>query len=213
MDSVFGMNPQWLCLISLWFGLGYLCGSIPFGLLIARVFGLGNLREIGSGNIGATNVLRTGSKPAAAGTLLLDALKGTLPVFVANYGWHIDMAIAAGFGAFIGHILPIWLNFRGGKGVATYVGILLGFGWPLLAVFAVVWLTLAATLRYSSLAALVASLAVPTYVFVFGDIHGDLKLPMALLAMTVIVYLTHRENIVRLINGEETRIGSKPKPS
>ncbi len=213
MEAVFGMNPQWLGLISLWFGLGYMCGSIPFGILIARMFGLGNLREIGSGNIGATNVLRTGSKPAAAATLLLDALKGTLPVFVANYGWHIDMAIAAGFGAFIGHILPVWLNFKGGKGVATYVGILLGFGWPLLAVFAVIWLTLAATLRYSSLAALVASLAVPTYVFVFGDGYGDWKLPMALLAMTVIVYLTHRENIVRLLNGEETRIGSKPKPS
>ena len=106
MDSVLGINPQWLGLISLWFGLGYLCGSVPFGILIARIFGLGNLRDIGSGNIGATNVLRTGSKPAAAATLLLDALKGTLPVVAAAQFAGLDMAIAAGFGAFIGHILP-----------------------------------------------------------------------------------------------------------
>lgn len=209
MDSVFGMNPQWLGLISLWFGLGYLCGSIPFGILIARVFGLGDLREIGSGNIGATNVLRTGSKPAAAATLLLDALKGTLPVIAAMQLANIDMAIAAGFGAFIGHIMPIWLKFRGGKGVATYVGILLGFGWQFLAVFAVIWLTLAVSLRYSSLAALVASLAVPAY----GVYIGNMKLALALIAITIIIYLTHRENIVRLIKGEETRIGSKRKPS
>ncbi len=209
MESVYGMTPQWLGLISLWFGLGYLCGSIPFGMVMARVFGLGNLREIGSGNIGATNVLRTGSKPAAAATLLMDALKGTLPVFAAAQLGNIDMAIAAGFGAFIGHILPIWLKFRGGKGVATYVGVLLGFGLPFLAVFAVIWLTLAAALRYSSLAALVASLAVPAYAFY----AGNMKLAGALLAMTMIVYLTHRENIARLLKGEETRIGSKPKPS
>jgi glycerol-3-phosphate acyltransferase PlsY len=209
MESVFGMNPQLLGVISLWFGLGYLCGSIPFGILVARVFGLGNLREIGSGNIGATNVLRTGSKPAAAATLLLDALKGTLPVVAALYLADIDMAIAAGFGAFIGHILPIWLGFKGGKGVATYVGILLGFGWPFLVVFAVIWLTLAVSLRYSSLAALLASLAVPAY----GFYTGNMKLALALLAMTCIVYLTHRENIMRLIKGEEARIGSKPKPS
>jgi glycerol-3-phosphate acyltransferase PlsY len=209
MESVFGMNPQLLGLISLWFGLGYLCGSIPFGILVARVFGLGNLREIGSGNIGATNVLRTGSKPAAAATLLLDALKGTLPVVAALNLADTDMAIAAGFGAFIGHILPIWLGFKGGKGVATYVGILLGFGWPFLVVFGVIWLTLAVSLRYSSLAALLASLAVPAY----GFYAGNMKLALALLAMTCIVYLTHRENIVRLVKGEETRIGSKPEPS
>lgn len=209
MDSVLGMTPQWIGLLSLWFGLGYLCGSVPFGIVMARVFGLGNLREIGSGNIGATNVLRTGSKPAAAATLLMDALKGTLPVVAAVQLADVNMAIAAGFGAFIGHILPIWLKFRGGKGVATYVGVLLGLGWPLLVVFAVVWLTLAAVLRYSSLAALVASLAVPAYAFY----AGDMKLAAALFAMTMIVYLTHRENIARLVKGEETRIGSKPKPS
>jgi len=209
MDSVLGINPQWLGLISTWFGLGYLCGSVPFGILIARIFGLGNLRDIGSGNIGATNVLRTGSKPAAAATLLLDALKGTLPVLVAAHLWGTDMAIAAGFGAFIGHILPIWLKFNGGKGVATYVGVLLGFGWPYLAVFAIVWLSLAILLRYSSLAALVASLAVPVYALY----ASDMKLAIAMLAMTIIVFLTHRENITRLVTGQETRIGSKPKSS
>lgn len=206
MESVLGIQPHWLGLISLWFGLGYLCGSVPFGILVARIFGLGNLREIGSGNIGATNVLRTGSKPAAAATLLLDALKGTLPVLAAMHMSGTDMAIAAGFGAFVGHILPIWLNFKGGKGVATYVGVLLGFGWPLLAVFAVIWLTLAVSLRYSSLAALVASLAVPGYALYAGN--G--KLALALLAMTAIVYLTHRQNIARLLTGKETRIGGKP---
>ena len=209
MDLVPGIHPHWLGLISLWFGLGYLCGSVPFGILVARIFGLGNLREIGSGNIGATNVLRTGSKPAAAATLLLDALKGTLPVLAAMHISGADMAIAAGFGAFVGHILPIWLNFKGGKGVATYVGVLLGFGWPLLAVFAVVWLTLAVSLRYSSLAALVASLAVPAYALY----TGDEKLALALLAMTIIVYLTHRQNITRLLTGKETRIGGKPRQS
>jgi len=209
MDCVFGMNPQWLGVISLCFGLGYLSGSIPFGILIARVFGLGNLRDIGSGNIGATNVLRTGSKPAAAATLLLDALKGTLPVVAAMQLVNIDGAVAAGFGAFIGHILPIWLKFKGGKGVATYVGVLLGFGWKFLAVFAVIWLTLAISLRYSSLAALIASAAVPAYALYTGHI----KLALAIFAMTIIVYLTHRENIARLFKGQETRIGSKPKPS
>lgn len=209
MDSILGINPQWLGLISLWFGLGYLCGSMPFGILIARMFGLGNLREIGSGNIGATNVLRTGSKPAAATTLLLDALKGTIPVLVAAQYWGTDMAIAAGFGAFVGHILPIWLKFNGGKGVATYVGVLLGFGWPYLAVFAIVWLSLAISLRYSSLAALVASVAVPVYAL-YAD---NTKLAVAMLAMTIIVFLTHRENITRLARGQETRIGSKTNSS
>jgi len=203
------MNPQWLGVISLCFGLGYLSGSIPFGMLIARVFGLGNLRDIGSGNIGATNVLRTGSKPAAAATLLLDALKGTIPVVAALHLIGTDAAIAAGFGAFIGHILPIWLKFKGGKGVATYVGVLLGFGWKFLAVFAFIWLTLAISLRYSSLAALIASVAVPAYALYTGNI----KLALALFAMTIIVYLTHRENITRLFKGQETRIGAKPKPS
>lgn len=209
MESVLGINPQWLGLVSLWFGLGYLCGSVPFGILIARIFGLGDLREIGSGNIGATNVLRTGSKAAAAATLLLDALKGTLPVVVAGHVAGTDTAIAAGFGAFVGHILPIWLRFKGGKGVATYVGVLLGFGWPYLAVFAVVWLSLAISLRYSSLASLVASVAVPFYSFY----NGNNKLAVALCAITIIVFVAHRANITRLLRGQETRIGSKSRSS
>ena len=209
MESLLGIDPQWFGLTSLCFGLGYLCGSVPFGILIARIFGLGNLREIGSGNIGATNVLRTGSKTAAAATLLLDALKGTIPVVLAVHLGGVDMAIAAGLGAFIGHILPVWLKFKGGKGVATYVGVLLGFGWDYLFVFAVVWLSLAILLRYSSLAALVAALAVPVYAFY----AGDMKLAVAILAMTIIVYLTHRKNITRLVSGQETRIGSTPKSS
>jgi len=207
MESILGINTQWLGLVSLWFGLGYLCGSVPFGILIARVFGLGNLREIGSGNIGATNVLRTGSKPAAAATLLLDALKGTLPVVIAAQFGGTDMAIAAGFGAFVGHILPIWLKFNGGKGVATYVGVLLGIGWPYLAVFAVVWLSLAVLLRYSSLASLLASAAVSFYALY----AGSTKLAVAMFAMTIIVFITHQANITRLLSGRETRIGSKPK--
>jgi len=205
MDTFLGISPNWLGMHSLWFALGYLCGSVPFGILIAKAMGLGNLREIGSGNIGATNVLRTGNKSAAAATLLLDALKGTLPVMVAFHMFGESIAIAAGFGAFIGHILPIWLNFRGGKGVATYTGILLGFGWPLLLVFALTWLTIAAALRYSSLAALVASIFVPAYALY----SGNTTLALALLGMTVIVYVTHRANISRLLKRTETRIGAK----
>ena len=205
MDPIAGIDSQWLGLVSLWFGLGYLSGSVPYGMLIARMFGLGNLRDIGSGNIGATNVLRTGSKSAAAATLLLDALKGTIPVLLAANAGGLDMSIAAGFGAFIGHILPIWLKFQGGKGVATYVGVLLGFGWPYLIVFGVVWLSLAGLLRYSSVASLSASAAVPCYAL----FAGDSRLAAALFAMTVIVFLAHRANIDRLIKGQETRMGSK----
>jgi glycerol-3-phosphate acyltransferase PlsY len=205
METVFGISPHWLGQHSLWFALGYLCGSVPFGILLAKAFGLGDLRKIGSGNIGATNVLRTGNKAAAASTLLLDAFKGALPVAVALYYFGESLALAAGFGAFIGHILPIWLNFKGGKGVATYVGVLLGLGWPYLLVFGVSWLTVAVVSRYSSLAALVASVVVPVYAFY----TGHMPLALALLAMTAIVYMTHRANISRLLRGEETRIGAK----
>ncbi|MGB7204296.1 MAG: glycerol-3-phosphate 1-O-acyltransferase PlsY [Anderseniella sp.] len=205
MDQIFGLNPQILGLYSLWFCFGYISGSIPFGILIAKAFGLGNLREIGSGNIGATNVLRTGNKAAAAFTLLLDALKGTLPVAAAVYLSGQGLGISTGFGAFLGHILPIWLGFKGGKGVATYTGVLLGLGWKLLLIFATVWLLVAAITRYSSLAALVASAIVPMYALYTGKI----QLGIALYAMTIIVYLTHRANINRLLKGEETRIGAK----
>jgi glycerol-3-phosphate acyltransferase PlsY len=208
MDTYYVITYSLIGAVSLWFVAGYLSGSVPYGLLIARAFGLGNLRNIGSGNIGATNVLRTGSKPAAASTLLLDALKGTIPVLAAYRFAGESAAIAAAFGAFIGHIFPVWLKFKGGKGVATYVGILLGFGWPFLAVFALVWLSVAAISRYSSLAALVASVAVPAFAF-YG---GSTTVAVALCAMTIIVYLTHRANIQRLLSGRESRIGSKGGP-
>lgn len=197
------MEPYGVLL--LWSVIGYLSGSIPYGMLIAKAFGLGNLREIGSGNIGATNVLRTGSKPAAAATLLLDALKGTIPVAVAYALAGVPAAIAAGIAAFMGHIFPVWLRFKGGKGVATYVGVLLGLGWKLLLVFAVVWLSVALLLRYSSLAALVASVAVAVY----AVLTQDSQLAVALCFMTLIVFATHRANIARLLKGEESRIGSK----
>ena len=188
--------------------LGYLSGTVPYGLLIARAFGLGNLREIGSGNIGATNVLRTGSKPAAAATLLLDALKGTVPVIAAFSLAGLPAAIVAGVAAFLGHIFPVWLRFKGGKGVATYIGVLLGLGWKLLLVFAVVWLLMAYLFRYSSLAALVASIAVPVY----SAFTQDPRLTIALVAMSMIVFATHRGNISRLARGDESRIGSKAGP-
>ena len=188
--------------------LGYLSGTVPYGLLIARAFGLGNLREIGSGNIGATNVLRTGSKPAAAATLLLDALKGTLPVIAASSLAGLPAAIIAGMAAFLGHIFPVWLRFKGGKGVATYIGVLLGLGWKLLLVFAAIWLLTAFLFRYSSLAALVASVAVPIY----SAFTQDPQLTIALVAMSMIVFATHRANISRLVRGEESRIGSKASP-
>src|SRR5918995_6546945 len=146
---------------------GYLLGSIPFGLLITRAAGLGDVRNIGSGNIGATNVLRTGNKGLAALTLVLDALKGTAAVLIAGiYG--PELALVAGFGAFLGHLFPVWLGFKGGKGVATYLGVLAGLAWNVALVFAVLWLAVAFIMRYSSLAALVASLAVPLTLFYLG---------------------------------------------
>ena len=143
---------------------GYLLGSIPFGLLITRAAGLGDVRKIGSGNIGATNVLRTGNKGLAALTLLLDALKGTAAVLVAGY-FGADYAVYAGFAAFLGHIFPAWLDFKGGKGVATYLGVLAGLYWPAALVFAAVWLAVAYLTRYSSLAALTASFIVPVFLY------------------------------------------------
>jgi glycerol-3-phosphate acyltransferase PlsY len=139
---------------------GYLLGSIPFGLLLTRAAGLGDVRSIGSGNIGATNVLRTGNKKLAAATLLLDALKGTAAVLLAN--WYApDLGLWAGFGAFLGHLFPVWLGFRGGKGVATYLGVLIALAWQVALIFAAVWLLVAIVFRYSSLAALCAAIAVP----------------------------------------------------
>jgi glycerol-3-phosphate acyltransferase PlsY len=183
---------------------GYLLGSIPFGLLVTRAAGLGDVRRIGSGNIGATNVLRTGNKGLAALTLLLDALKGTAAVLVAGR-WGPDAAIAAGFGAFLGHLFPVWLGFKGGKGVATYLGVLIGLAWIGALVFAVVWLAVAFTTRFSSLAALVAAVVTPIALYVLG--HPNVALLFA--ALSLIVFVKHWANIERLLAGTESRIGAK----
>lgn len=185
--------------------LGYLLGSIPFGLILTRFAGLGDIRAIGSGNIGATNVLRTGNKKLAAATLIGDALKGTVAVLLAGHFWGAEAAILAGFGAFIGHIFSIWLGFKGGKGVATYLGVLIGLAWPIALLFAAVWIAIAYLTRYSSLAALVASLIVPIVLLATGDMQKGLL--FALLAF--ILFIKHRTNIVRLLGGTESRIGQK----
>ncbi len=183
---------------------GYILGSIPFGLLLTRAAGLGDVRSIGSGNIGATNVLRTGNKGLAAATLLLDMLKGTAAVLIAGrYG--PELAMAAGLGAFLGHIFPVWLGFKGGKGVATYIGVLLGLMWQAALLFLAIWILVALALRYSSLAALVACAVVPVALWLMG--RGDLAILFEVLS--VIVFIKHRANISRLIAGTEGRIGAK----
>ena len=189
------------------FAFGYLCGSIPFGLLLTRIAGLGDVRAIGSGNIGATNVLRTGRKDLAALTLLGDALKGTAAVLIAGQ-WGPDTAVLAGLGAFVGHLAPVWLKFRGGKGVATYIGILLGLVWPAVFAFAAIWLAVAALTRYSSLAALTASLATPV-VLALMEAWQQAEL---FVLLTILLWISHRQNIGRLLSGTESRIGGK-KPS
>lgn len=185
--------------------LGYVLGSIPFGLLLTHAAGLGDIRQIGSGNIGATNVLRTGNKGLAAATLLFDAAKGAIAVLIARYFLGETAAMLAGFAAFLGHVFPVWLGFKGGKGVATYLGVLLALAWQLAAVFAVLWLSIAALMRISSLAAIVATMAVPTAAWVWGD--TDLAVIVTL--MSGIILTKHRANIERLMAGEEPRIGSK----
>lgn len=184
------------------FACGYLLGSIPFGLILAKLAGLGDLRQIGSGNIGATNVLRAGSKALAALTLILDAAKGTAAVLLGGY-WGADAAILAGLGAFLGHLYPVWLGFRGGKGVATFIGVLLGLYWPAAIVFCAIWLLVAFATRYSSLAALVAS---GGSVCVLA-LTGQWRLAALFLLLTFLLYIRHASNIGRLARGEETRIG------
>ena len=183
---------------------GYLLGSIPFGLIFAKLAGLGDIRKIGSGNIGATNVLRSGRKGIAALTLAADMLKGSIAVWLAGrYG--PDPAIIAGLGAFLGHCFPVWLKFKGGKGVATYVGVLAALVWKAALVFAGVWLATAIITRYSSLSALVATLAVPIALYWMGDI----QVAELFVLMSALVWLFHRENIARLLSGAESKIGGK----
>ena len=186
--------------------VGYVLGSIPFGLLRTRVAGVGDIRAIGSGNIGATNVLRTGRKGLAALTLLADALKGSLAVWLF-LGSGADVAVTAGLGAFVGHILPIWLKFKGGKGVAVYVGVLMALTLTGFLTFAVVWLGMAAIFRYSSLAALTATVAVPVVLWVLGE-HSNFTCGILAL-MTVIAWIKHQANIQRLLTGSEGKIGNK----
>ena len=185
------------------FVIGYLLGSIPFGLLLTRFAGTADLRSIGSGNIGATNVLRTGRKGLAAATLLLDMLKGTVAVLIAGSLGGPNAAMLAALGAFLGHLFPVWLKFRGGKGVAVYIGVLLGLFWPAAVVFCLVWLATAVTSRYSSLSALVASVVTPLFLWWFG--HAALASLFAVL--TLLLFYMHRENIKRLQAGTEGRIG------
>ncbi len=184
--------------------IGYLLGSVPFGLLLTRVAGTPDLRSIGSGNIGATNVLRTGRKDLAAATLLLDGLKGTAAALIGA-SLSPEGGMIAGFAAFVGHIAPVWLQFKGGKGVATFVGVLFGLSWPTALIFCAVWLSTAALSRYSSLAALTASAAAPLALLMFGQ-RGE---AVVVTIMTAIVYYRHRDNIARLRAGAETRIGQK----
>ena len=186
------------------FVFGYLLGSIPFGLIITLAAGGPDVRTIGSGNIGATNVLRTGRKGLAAATLVCDALKGTAAVLVTRHFIGLEASLIAGGGAFLGHLFPVWLKFKGGKGVATYIGLLIGVYWPGALIFCAIWLVVAYLSRYSSLSALVASALTPGALFLIGH-HGASAL---FLALTVLLWIMHRANIARLMAGSEGKIGA-----
>ena len=184
--------------------LGYLFGSVPFGLILTRIAGKGDVREIGSGNIGATNVLRTGSKPLAALTLILDCLKATAAILLAQYLFGDETGIFAATGALVGHLYPFWLRFHGGKGVATLLGVLIALLWPAALVYAAVWLFLLATLRISSLAGMTAAMTAPIVALALHSPYVP-----SLLGFALLVLWKHRENILRLRKGTEPRIGSK----
>ena len=186
------------------FVFGYLLGSIPFGLIITLAAGGPDVRTIGSGNIGATNVLRTGRKGPAAATLVCDPLQGTAAVLVTPHFLRLEASLIAGGGAFLGHLFPVWLKFKGGKGVATYIGLLIGVYWPGALIFCAIWLVVAYLSRYSSLSALVASALTPAAFFLIGD-HGASAL---FLALTVLLWIMHRANIARLMAGSEGKIGA-----
>ena len=191
--------------------IGYLLGSIPFGLLLTKAAGLGDIRDIGSGNIGATNALRTGNRWVAAGTLIGDAAKGTVAVLLMAWVAHTtngDIALLpglAGLGAFLGHLYPVWLGFKGGKGVSTFIGVLLALHWPVGLLFCVTWLVVAFISRYSSLSALVAAMLMPVYLAWLN------QWPLVGLSavLVLLIYIAHRENISRLLAGTESRIGQK----
>jgi acyl phosphate:glycerol-3-phosphate acyltransferase len=188
---------------------GYLCGSIPFGLILTRIAGTTDLRAIGSGNIGATNVLRTGRRGLAAATLIGDALKGTLAVLLVYFYYGTEyryfaheLALPAAAGAFLGHLFPVWLGFKGGKGVATYIGLLLALAWPVAIACVLIWLAVAALTRYSSLAALVASAATPFALWLMGEQQEAMLFAL----LTALLWIMHRANIARLVKGTEHKI-------
>jgi acyl phosphate:glycerol-3-phosphate acyltransferase len=191
-------------MLALAFLFGYLLGSIPFGILLTRLAGGPDLRSIGSGNIGATNVLRTGRKGLAAATLACDVLKGTVAVLMVTAVADDAAALTAALGAFLGHLFPVWLKFKGGKGVATYIGLLLGLAWPAALVFCAIWLAVAFAFRYSSLSALVASALTPPALWFLG--RPDTALLFLLLS--VLLWIMHRANIARLLDGSEGKIGA-----
>jgi len=201
---MFELTTAWTTLLGALL-LGYVLGSIPFGLLITRAAGLGDVRNIGSGNIGATNVLRTGRKELAAATLAGDMLKGTAAVLLMGHFFGEPGALLGGLGAFLGHVFPVWLGFKGGKGVATFLGVTLGLLWPAAFVFAAVWLGMAFALRYSSLSALVASIAT----VIAAALLGAGNVAMLLAILTALLWFMHRANIGRLLAGTEGKIGGK----
>jgi len=192
---------------------GYLLGSVPFGVVLTRLAGLGDIRNIGSGNIGATNVLRTGRKGLAAATLVLDGAKGAVAALIAAH-WGPDTALLAGLGAVVGHLFPVWLHFKGGKGVATTLGVLIAIDWPTGVAACLTWLLVAAVFRFSSLAALLALAAAPFYAWYLpllwapGQVMGgDLQVAELAAVLAVLVWIKHHTNIRRLVRGEEPRIG------
>jgi acyl phosphate:glycerol-3-phosphate acyltransferase len=187
------------------FMIGYLLGSIPFGLVLTRLAGTQDLRSIGSGSIGTTNVLRTGRKDLAAATLIGDMLKGTVAVAIAGYIDGPSAAMVAALGAFLGHLYPVWLKFRGGKGVAVYIGVLLWLFWPAALLFCLIWIAVAVITRYSSLSALIASLVTPILLWWLDQ----LALAALFAVLTVLLFFVHRENIKRLLAGTESKIGQK----
>lgn len=187
---------------------GYLLGSIPFGIVLTRLFGHGDLRQIGSGNIGATNVLRTGRKDLAAATLVLDAGKGAVAVLIAGWLYGPDIALMAAYGSILGHLFPVWLKFRGGKGVATTLGVHIAIAWPMGLACCAVWLATAGATRFSSLSALISMASAPVWAWYL--VH-DVQLAQFAAIVAVIVWLKHHDNIRRLIKGEESKIGQKSK--
>jgi glycerol-3-phosphate acyltransferase PlsY len=189
--------------------VGYLLGSIPFGLILTRLSGAGDIRSVGSGNIGATNVLRTGRKGLAAATLLGDLLKGLAAVLIMRRFGGADTGLIAGLGAVLGHIFPIWLRFKGGKGVATYIGVLIAVSWPVALAFGAVWIAVAVLTRYSSLSGLIATAATPVLIAFSAGARPALLFAV----LTLIVWLMHRGNIARLWAGTESKIGRKATPT